>query len=304
MEELRRRAEARIDSRPVDPKQLSPEEVQASLAKLHLHKVELVMQNEQLCRTQADLEAAVKRYVDFYDYAPVAYLTLDEHGQILEANLTAATMLGVERRALLQRPVTNYIAREDQHIYFQHFQRLFETQDPQHYELRMVRQDGAPFWTRLAIIALESGKARLCKATISDITESKRMEEELRTNEEKYRLVSEYNNNWEYWIGPDNTLIYNSPSCRRITGYAPEEFSADPALFVGIVHPEDREMMAAHYRETAQASTGTLRTGIPHHPQRRRRALAQPCLPIGLSRSKHLDGTTGQQPRHHGAQTG
>jgi two-component system cell cycle sensor histidine kinase/response regulator CckA len=281
LEELRRKAEAWVASRPAPPKQLSPEEVQAGLAKLHLAQVEMAMQNEQLCRTQADLEAALRRYVDFYDCAPVAYLTLDERSQILEANLTAATMLGVARCDLLQRPVTHYIVREDRSVYFRHCQKLFETQEPQHYELRMVRKDGGLFWAGIATIGPDSSKAQLYRATISDITERKQMEEELRTSEEKYRLVSEYNNNWEYWVSPDNTLIYNSPSCRRITGYAPEEFIADPTLFAAIVHPEDRKMMASHYREITQASMGTCELEFRIvHKDGEERWLSHVCRPV------------------------
>ena len=106
-EELRRRAEERLKSRTADYAKLSPEEAQALIHELQVHQIELEMQNEQLRQTQAELEAALTRYADFYDFAPVAYLTLDERGLILEANLTAATMLGVERSRLLQRPVTN-----------------------------------------------------------------------------------------------------------------------------------------------------------------------------------------------------
>jgi PAS domain S-box-containing protein len=255
-EELRRRAEERLKSQTADYAKSSPEEARAMLQELHIHQIELEMQNEQLRQTQAELEAAVTRYADFYDFAPVAYLTLDERGQILEANLNAATMLGVERRRLLQRLVTNFIVREDRKIYLRHLQQLFETQGPQHYELRMVRRDGTQFWAGMATIAADNNNVRLCKATISDITERKRIEEELRVSEEKYRLVSENNYHWEYWISPSKTLIYNSPSCLRITGYASAEFIAAPKLMVDIIHPEDREIFTAHYREITDESLG------------------------------------------------
>ncbi len=55
------------------------------------------MQNEELDRARAELEASRARYFDPYDMAPVGYVTLSEQGVILEANLTA------QQEAFLQR---------------------------------------------------------------------------------------------------------------------------------------------------------------------------------------------------------
>ena len=83
-----------------------------------------------------------------------------------------------------------------------------------------------------------------------------RINMELRTSEEKYRMVAEYNYDWEYWISPTGSLIYVSPSCQRITGFTPEEFIANPRLILAIVHPENQAMMAAHLHESMQGSLG------------------------------------------------
>jgi two-component system, cell cycle sensor histidine kinase and response regulator CckA len=215
-EELRRRAEERLSSRPVELKQLSPEEAQTLLQELQIHQVELEMQNEQLRQTQAELETALTKYSDFYDFAPVAYLTLDERGLILEANLTAATMLGVKRTGLLQRPVTNYIVKEDRNIYFRQHQQLLETQGPQHYELRMLQKDGTPFWTGISTIAtLDNNNARLCKATISDITGRKRAEEAFRVLVNRAPLG--------IFLIQDGNFVLVNPGFEAISGYREEE---------------------------------------------------------------------------------
>jgi PAS domain S-box-containing protein len=74
----------------------------------------------------------------------------------------------------------------------------------------------------------------------------RKAEEALRRSEEKYRTVADFTYDWEYWQGPDGRYLYVSPSCERITGYRAEEFLKDPGLLECIIHPDDREFLAAH----------------------------------------------------------
>jgi two-component system, cell cycle sensor histidine kinase and response regulator CckA len=231
-EDLRRRAEERLKSWDEDYTKFSPAEAQAMMQELHIHQIELQMQNEQLRQTQAELEAAVTKYADFYDFAPVAYLTLDERGRILEANLTAATMLGIERQRLLQRLVTTFMVREDRQIYFRHLRQLFEAQGPQHYELRMVRQDGAPFWAGIATIAaVDNDNTRLCKATISDITERKQAEEAFQVLVNRAPIGIS--------IVQDGNCEMVNPGFEQVTGYTAAELLGRNSLT--LVHPDYRE---------------------------------------------------------------
>src|ERR1039458_767612 len=97
--ELRRRAEE-IDRGeavqvPDNLQGLSPEETRRMLHELRVHQIELEMQNEELRRAQAELDAERAAYFDLYDLAPVGYCTVSEPGLILQANLTAAGLLGV-----------------------------------------------------------------------------------------------------------------------------------------------------------------------------------------------------------------
>ncbi|MBF0528462.1 MAG: PAS domain S-box protein, partial [Deltaproteobacteria bacterium] len=76
----------------------------------------------------------------------------------------------------------------------------------------------------------------------------------LRKNEEIYRTVADYTYDWEYWLTPDGSLPYLSPSCERITGYSVEEFQQDPGLLVRIVHPDDRNHIADHIYNVGNAT--------------------------------------------------
>jgi PAS domain S-box-containing protein len=67
---------------------------------------------------------------------------------------------------------------------------------------------------------------------------------------EKLRIIAEHTWDWAFWQGPGGEFIYASPSCLRITGYAPEEFIADAGLLDRIIHEEDREAYREHSRDT------------------------------------------------------
>jgi PAS domain S-box-containing protein len=189
--ELRRRAEEAARSSE-DLETLSPEDTRRILHELRVHQIELEMQNEELRRAQVELGAARARYFDLYDLAPVGYVTLSEQGLFVETNLTAATLLGVNRSALVKQPVSRFILEEDHDIYYRHRKRLFETGAPQACDLRMVNNDGTAFWARLeATTAQDADGAPVCRLVLSDITEPKRAEAALRESREAYRALVE-----------------------------------------------------------------------------------------------------------------
>jgi len=82
--------------------------------------------------------------------------------------------------------------------------------------------------------------------SVSDITKQKASEEALKQAEEKFQTFAEYTHDWEFWIAPDNTPIYHSPSCMRITGYSAKHFFENRNLFYNIIHPEDKGIWETH----------------------------------------------------------
>ena len=61
----------------------------------------------------------------------------------------------------------------------------------------------------------------------------------LEDSEQRYRMVADYNYDWESWIDPEGASIYISPSCKRISGYPYETFLEDPTFFERIIHRDD-----------------------------------------------------------------
>jgi diguanylate cyclase (GGDEF)-like protein/PAS domain S-box-containing protein len=162
-------------------KALSHEEIQRLLHELRVHQIELEMQNEELRRMQVELDASRAHYFDLYDLAPVGYCTISEQGLILQANLTATTLLGVTRGVRTTQPIfSRFILKEDQDIYYQLHKLINETGEPQSCELRMKNKFGLVFWAHLsATAAKDADGALVLRAVLNDVTKLKTVEEKL-----------------------------------------------------------------------------------------------------------------------------
>lgn len=84
----------------------SEERVRTLLHELQVHAEEITAQNEQLKKTQAELEQARARYVDLYDFAPIGYLTLNKSGVVTDVNHAGAALLGFDREFVQSLPLT------------------------------------------------------------------------------------------------------------------------------------------------------------------------------------------------------
>ena len=145
------------------------------------NQIELEFHNSVLIRTQAELKSARDRYADLFELAPVGYCIVNEKGLILEINLTAVALLGVSRSLLVNKPFTRFVFEEYKEKKFYLAQeQLIATHTPQGIDLQMVKKDGSLFWAHLQITFEEFNDAPpTIRVVISDITERKRVENEL-----------------------------------------------------------------------------------------------------------------------------
>ncbi|OGQ25162.1 MAG: hypothetical protein A2138_06730 [Deltaproteobacteria bacterium RBG_16_71_12] len=139
------------------------------------------MQNAELRSAQDALATSRERYFRLYDLAPVGYLMLDDEGRIVEANLTAAELVGVDRAALVGAPLTRFIAAADQDRYY--LQRRAALGDGAGFtcDLRLASANLPARWVRMDVKpASGAAKGDLASwATLTDITESRRLADEL-----------------------------------------------------------------------------------------------------------------------------
>ncbi|WP_161604501.1 PAS domain S-box protein [Roseiconus nitratireducens] len=230
---------------------MSREDIQKLVHELQVHQMELEIQNEELRRAQTELACSRDRFADLYDFAPVGYLTLDRHGVILEANLTAATMLGVERNGLVNRKLTDFLPDQAKEAWHLHRRTVFADSRNRVVELPLRASDGRPQRIRLESRACSDadGSVNRCRSAMIDIAEQEIAKEAfqrlninlgqslvgsetmLNRSIEHVRLLTEavahlgegilITNDDLDWPGPQ--IVFVNDALCRITGYTSEE---------------------------------------------------------------------------------
>jgi len=209
----------------------SPAETRQMLHELRVHQTELEIQNEELRLTQEKLEAARARYFDLYDLAPVGYFTVSEKGLILEANLTAATLLGVRRVDLVEQPLRRFVAKEEQDSYYRRFGQLFETGEPQAWALEMLKKDDMSIWVRMETTAAQDADGTtVCRAVMIDITQEREQVEhalqelKVKVGEEAlYHSLVDMASEGFWLLDKEFLTVYVNRALENLLGYAKEE---------------------------------------------------------------------------------
>ena len=141
------------------------------------------------------LEAAIQRYVDLFDFAPIGYVSLNRVGHIEEINLAAAQLLGRSRDRLIGGPFALHVTKEDSALFLNHLLRCRSSESRVETELHLKKRDGEIILVHLASSPMTSTmreETLLYQTAIIDLTERKRAEETIRQSEKRYRTLFDF----------------------------------------------------------------------------------------------------------------
>lgn len=130
---------------------------------------------------EVSLRENEERFRLLYERAPLGYQSLDEAGCLIDVNQTWLEALGYERDEVVGRPLGDFLVPEQEASFGEVFARLKETGESRDAEFEMVRRDS----TRLIVSFIgrvsydEQGRFRQAHCILNDVTEQKRLEEQL-----------------------------------------------------------------------------------------------------------------------------
>ena len=180
-EKLRCLAEQQSKERtPLNASAAGKQDYQQLMHELQVHQIELEMQNEELRMTQEQLGESLEKYSDLFDFAPVGYVTTNSMGRIVEANLTFAGQLGIDRGRLINTALSLYAVVSDRATFRAHLAQVFNSSKPHTCEVRLEQKKGPDRYVQAdSIRALHDDGSPSCRTSITDISVRKAAEEAL-----------------------------------------------------------------------------------------------------------------------------
>src|SRR5438876_5775845 len=220
---------------------------------------------------KTELEAAIQRFVDLYDFAPIAYVSFDRAGRIEEANLAATELLREPRDLLIGRPFAFYVADLDS--FLQHLLYCRNSQQQVETELQLKPRKGERMPAQLLskpITSTTRNGALLYQTAIIDLTDRKRAEEASRAKEAELEAIINRTPFMLTRYSRDLRYRFVSRAYARMLGRTPEEIAGKP--IVEIMGEEGLKTISPYIQKVLKGHT------VEYEMEVSFRGAGAPCL--------------------------
>ena len=191
-------------------------ELEMQNQQLQIHQIELENQNDALRKAQTELDSALQRYTHLYDFAPLAYFTLDAESHIIQANHAAAKLLDIPRARLYQLRFMALVSNNNRDRFIAFLDKALRSNQRESAEFTLQIKNNSLI---VAIDAHTEPGQQHCLAIVSDITERKQTERELQLAAMVYMAIGEA----IMVMDPNNRIIAINPAFTALTGYTEQE---------------------------------------------------------------------------------
>lgn len=242
-----------LESLPAKTTDRFPKEI---IDELQAQQNKLKKQNKELRSAKKTLQDSCSYYEELYEFAPISYLVLNTDEVIIECNLKAPKILGLERNKFINKCLSQFVADQDKERWHHLFSSIKNDQIEKDFEfdLTLLHEDGTERYTHFQCIKLgETHYPIMLRIALTDITSRKMIENALREQEEFFRFIAENSEDFIAVLDLNGIRLYNNRSYAKIFGDIENLEGTDS---FADIHPDDRERVKKVFDETIQSGVG------------------------------------------------
>jgi PAS domain S-box-containing protein len=196
-------------------------------------------------RAERALRESEEKYRLVVENANEAIIVIqDEILRFVNPKTTETT--GYSKDELISRPFVELIHPDDRKMVSEHLKRLESEKSSDVYSFRIVDKKGNIKWLEVSSVLINWDDRPATLNFLSDVTERKQAEEELRKSEQKYRTTFEHTGTAMTIVEEDTTISLANTEFERLSGYRKEEIEGKIS-WTDFAHPEDVERMKGYH---------------------------------------------------------
>ena len=204
-------------------------------------------------RAETGLDDNEKRLQAIFSLAAVGIAQIGLDGAWLLVNNRYCEMLGYSEAELRRKTLQEITHPDDWEQVLAGRRQLLAGEISSHtIEKRFIRKDGTTFWAKLhrSLVRASDNRPRCVIALVEDITEKIQADRALRESEQRFTLA-EKAAHLAIWDRDLRTnLIATSGEYNRMYGLAADHPALEYENWLDLIHPEDRERVREHNRDT------------------------------------------------------
>lgn len=188
-----------------------------------------------------------KRYRDIIEFLPEPVL-IYHNERILIVNYKLEKLLQLKAAEIIGKSIFDFVMPEFHSAVQDRIHQATEgNPDVNRMEIKIVNSQKILLDIEVSSKPIIYDNKPFIEVFLKDVTERKKLEEDLRKKEELYRFVTENSTDMISYIKPNGEYEYLSPSCHEILGFAQAELIGQQ-LF-SLIHPEETETITQFVNE-------------------------------------------------------
>ena len=181
------------------------------------------MQNAELRQARDEVETALEKYTDLYDFAPVGYFSLDRSGAISAVNLAGIGLLGAESSKLIGRRFGLFVMGKYRHAFASFLSTVFTNRGNETCEVALLNKGDFPLIVQIEARAAASGQE--CRLALIDITGRRQAEDALRESEERMYKLAEMSVDAIIMLDDSGMVSFCNAAAERMFGCSAAEIT-------------------------------------------------------------------------------